>query len=187
MFAISWGDVCQLENLPYVVLPLPSVLVGLAFDKGSTAHAIGVNRKVGEGGDALGDFLTLVVPSLFLSILGKWDGDDAVNVIEEVYSHTFLCQESPHVEGNFWAMGIFQLVEDVAGEGVSFVIEQGTGFLYRNLVPKHLRHLVLVGIFPSVGAREVQVASHANGLFLARKSIATNGAEPREKQVYDFR
>lgn len=160
--------VCQLENLADIFLPLPAILVGLAFDKSSSSHDLGKDGEVSQLGYSLGYFLALVVASFLLSFGGERDGDDAVDVVEEVYSHSFLRQEMPHLVSHFGSMVVFQLVKDVARGGMSFVIEKGASFLYGNLVPEQLGHLVLVGILPGIGSGEMQVASHADGFFLAR-------------------
>ena len=173
--------------MAHVVEPLPSVFVGLAFFENGPSDDVSIDGKVGDGGNALGYLLTLVVASFTLSIFCKGNGENAVYVMEKVDAYSFLCQETSHVKGYLRVMGVFQLVEDVAGEGMSFVIKQGAGFLYGNLMPEHFRHLVLIGILPRVGPWEVQVASHADAFFLSCQTVAADGAETRKKQVDDFR
>lgn len=182
-----WTRGCPFENLAHVVESLPAVLVGLAFCKGVAPDDVGIDGEMSQLGDTLGYFFTLVVSSLLQTIGGEWNRNDAIDILEEADSHSFLCQESPHVEGNFRAMRIFQLVKDVAGESVPLVIKESACFLYGNLMPKHLGHLILVGILPSVCPWKVQVASHANRFLLAGKAVAANGTEAGKQQVDDFR
>lgn len=141
---------------------------------------------MGEGSDAFGDFLALVVASFLLATSSQGDGDDAIDAIEKVDSHAFLCQELAHVGGNLRTVVVFQLVENIADEGMSLVIEEGASLLDGYLMPKHLCHLVVVRLLPSVGTGEVEIAREADTLFLAHQSVAADGAEAREEQVDDF-
>lgn len=170
----------EFEDAGYVFLSSPTILVGLTLFERGSSHDVGMYGEMGEFCDTFGDFLALVVTSLFLSVLGERNGDDAIDVVEEMDSRALLCQESSHVEGNVGAVVVFQLIEDVAGEGVSLVIEECARFLDGNLMPKHLRHLVVVGLLPSVGSGEMEIARETDSLFLACQSIPTDGAEARK-------
>lgn len=170
----------------HVLLSLPTVFVGLALLEGSSPDDVGIDREVGEIGDASGDFLTLVVASFLLAILSQRDGDDAVDVIEEVDSHAFLRQEFAHVGGYLRTIVVLQLVEDVADEGMPLVIEEGASLLDGYLMPKHLSHLVVVRLLPGIGTRKMEIARETDAFFLAHQSVAADGAEARKEQVDDF-
>ena len=170
-----------LEDRTYILLPLPSVFMSLAFCKGSSSYKMCKDGEIGDVGNALGYLLALVVASLLEAVLGKGDGDDAVDVVEEVDPRAFLSQKSPHVESDFRVMVILELVEDVACEGMALVIKQGSCFLDGDLMPKHLRHLVFIGILPCVGSGKMQVAGRANAFFATRQSVPAYRAETREK------
>lgn len=109
--------------MTYVVESLPTVLVGLTFGKGVAPYDMGVDGEVSQFGDALGDFLTLVVTSLLQTVGCEWNRDNAIDVIEEVDSRALLRQEPSHVKGYFGAMSILELIKNVASEGMPLVIE----------------------------------------------------------------
>lgn len=169
------------ENRAYILLSLPSVFMGLAFCKRSSSYKMGKDGEMGDVGNALGYLLALVVTSLFEAVLGKGDGDNAVDVVEEVDPRAFLTQKTSHVESDFGVMVILELVEYVAREGMTLVIKQGTSFLDGDLMPKHLRHLVVVRILPSVGSGKMQVARHANAFFATHQPVSAYRTETREK------
>lgn len=160
--------------------------MGLALLEGSSPDDVGIDGEVGEGSDASGDFLALVVASFFLAISCQGDGDDAIDAIEKMNSHAFLRQELAHVGGYLRTVVVLQLVENIADEGMSLVIEEGASLLDGYLMPKHLCHLVVVRLLPSIGTGEVEIAREADALFLAHQSVAADGAEAREEQVDDF-
>ena len=107
--------------------------------------------------------------------------DDAIDAIEEMNSHAFLCQELAHVGGNLRTVVVFQLVENIADEGMSLVIEEGASLLDRFLVPKHLCHLVVVGLFPGIGSRHAEQTFYAYHLLPASEHISANGAGSGEE------
>ena len=131
---------------------------GLTFLEDVSSHDICVDGEVGHLCDSLSDFLALVVASLPLAVGCKRNGNDAVDVVEEVHFHSFLCQKYSQVCGNFRAVTVFQLIENVAGEGMALVIEEGAGFLDGNTMPEHLCHLIIIRVFPCIGSGQKQIA-----------------------------
>ena len=55
----------------------------------SAAYAFRVYGDVGNFADAFGDAFALVIPTLQLAPLGKGEGDNAVNALEEMRGKEF--------------------------------------------------------------------------------------------------
>ena len=148
----------ELKGFFHVLVSSPAVFLGLTFLEDVSSHDICVDGEVGHLCDSLSDFLALVVASLPLAVGCKRNGNDTVDVVEEVDFHSFLCQKYSQVCGNFRAVTVFQLIENVAGEGMTFVIEEGAGFLDGNTMPEHLCHLIIIRVFPCIGSGQKQIA-----------------------------
>lgn len=148
--------VVEVEYVPYVVLPLPAVLVSLAFHEDVSPYGIDDDGQVCLQLNASGYPLALVVASLLLSLGGKGDGDDGIDAVKEMSGDAFAGDETAHIDADVGTVAVLQGIEDVAGGGVAAIIEEGAASLDGYQHPEHLCHLVLVRIFPGLGAWQAQ-------------------------------
>lgn len=190
LVAIPFGwrkSLGQLEDILDAVQSSPTVQVSLALFEDDSFYDVCPDGDVGEVGYPLGDFLALVVASFPSSLGSDGNGYDTINVVEKVYSHAFLCQEPSHVIGDVGLVLVFELVKDIAGEGMPLVIEERTSFLDGDKMPEHLCHLVVVRILPGIGSWKMEIAGETDALLLACQSVSADRAIARKKQVDDFR
>ncbi len=183
LVVVVFGEV---EHMPYIVLSLPAVLVCLAFHEDVSPHGVGDDGQVGLLLYASGYLLALVVTTLLDSIGSEGYGDDGVDVVEEVGDDALVADEPAHVDADVGAVTVLQGIENVGGEGVAVVIEVGAASLDGYLNPEHLRHLVLVWVFPGLCVWQAYEARGAERLFRTHEPVATNGAIAWKQEVYQF-
>ena len=76
----------------------------LLFVSLATAYAFRVYGEVGNLADTFGDAFALVIPTLQLAPLGKGEGDNAVNALEEMRGKEFGGHKSSQVNADFGAV-----------------------------------------------------------------------------------
>lgn len=92
------------KNVFYVFVAQEFVGLRLLFVSLAAPYAFRVNGDVRNFADAFGDAFALVIPTLQLAPLGKGEGDNAVNALEEMCGKEFGGHESSQVNADFGAV-----------------------------------------------------------------------------------
>ena len=127
--------------------------------------------------------ITLVVTSFPLSLFRYRDRHNHVDAVEESRFTAFPCHYVSHVFSHIPSSLIFHFQHYARRWRVGQIIEQCRSLLYRHQSPETLCHLIVVWRGAECGARQMQVARHADGVFGYAEPLMTHGAEPWHHEV----
>lgn len=146
-----------------------------------TCREGGALEDVGEDGDASdsahpnGDVMTLIVPSLLFSLRGEGNGDDGVDVVEEVMELCLCGDEGAYVAAPLPVAAILHAVDDAGCGARGAVSDEGCSLDKVVVVVEEWGEGIVLRREEMVGAGKVDVALEADDVLVALKTDTADG------------
>ena len=124
---------------------------------------------------------TLVIATRHPSTDTNRHWNNTVNIIKE--SLHLVSKHLSNFNSYIGKSMIFRTIHHSCLSGLGSEIEIGCHLLYRNLSPIHPCQGIIVRMFPEHCPRHINITPQAQRTLVKFKTIATNGAHPREEEI----
>ena len=173
------------EDMGYVVIAVPALLVGLARLKVHAPHGTGIDGDARDMAYAAGNLDALVVATLADAVAAQGNGHDDIDAVEEGRCTILGGKHGAKGFGGVGRVVVLEVVDQLAGSAAALVEEQGATALDGDAAPEHVGHIIVGGRGVVARAGQAGVADRAECVLAGRESLATHGAMARAEQVVE--